>query len=69
MKHIHLFQHIGGGCGVGNNEKQGCDNHYKCECGAEFKAYSKSEVHFTMPQFIAGRDEPTVVNEEDKKLK
>ena len=56
MKHIHLFQHIGGGCSlVGDKE---CDDHYKCECGVEFKVYSSKEVHFTMPQNIAGKDEP-----------
>ena len=62
MEHIHLFQHIGGGCGVGENSAQGCDDHYKCECGAEFKAYSVPEVHFTMPQQIAGKKSPEIVD-------
>jgi len=62
MQHIHLFRNIGSGCGVGENSKQGCDDNYKCECGAGFKAYSVPEVHFTMPQYIAGKDEPEVID-------
>ena len=62
MKHIHLFHQVGGGCGVGKNSSQGCDDHYQCECGAEFKAYSKPEVHFRMPDYIAGKGEPTSTN-------
>ena len=58
MQHIHLFQHRGGGCGVGKNAEQGCDDDYECECGAKFKAYSNPDVHFTMPHFIAGKETP-----------
>ena len=62
MKHIHLFRHIGGGCAIKReytaNPILPCDDHYRCECGAEFKAYSEQEVHFQMPQYIAGKDEP-----------
>ena len=76
MKHIHTFQHIGGGCSIDQASKDTlswnrgkypdikippCDDHYKCECGAEFKAYSLPEVHFQMPQYIAGKDEPETV--------
>ena len=67
MKHIHLFQHIGGGCGVGPMADKGCDDHYKCECGAEFRASSNHEVHFTMPNQVAGKEtpEPIEVNVPD----
>lgn len=58
MKHIHKFKKIGGGCGVGDNAKQGCDDNYKCECGAEFTVYSEPEVHFTMPNEIIGKEKP-----------
>lgn len=57
MNHVHLFQHIGGGCLLSEKENLPCDDHYKCECGAEFKAYSSQNVHFQMPQYIAGREE------------
>ena len=39
------------------SDKQ-CDDSYECECGAKFKAYSLKDVHFTMPLYIAGKDEP-----------
>lgn len=63
MQHVHLFQHIGGGCALAKHESCGqpqasCDDHYKCECEAEFKTYSLPEVHFQMPQYIAGKKEP-----------
>ena len=41
-----------------NEMKLPCDDHYLCDCGAEFRAYSTPEVHFTMPQNIAGKETP-----------
>jgi hypothetical protein len=55
MKHIHLFQHIGGGCDL---QTSVCDDDYSCECGAKFRAESVPSVHFTMPQNIAAKEEP-----------
>jgi len=61
MRHVHLFQHTGGGCSLGC-ESDPCDDSYRCECGAGFTTKSSVDVHFTMPEFIAGRllPEPTV---------
>ena len=56
MEHIHLFQHIGGGCLLVGEQK--CDDSYECECGAKFTAYSSQEVHFQMPHYIAGKEPP-----------
>ena len=57
MNHVHLFQHIGGGCQlVGANENEACDDSYECECGAKFRTSSNQDVHFTMPQYIAGKE-------------
>lgn len=64
MKHIHLFRHTGGGCMMvdAKNENAQCDDSYECECGAKFKTASNINTHYTMPQYIAGKDEPEVVN-------
>jgi hypothetical protein len=35
-----------------------CDDNYECECGAKFAVFSSPNVHFTMPQNIAGKEEP-----------
>lgn len=61
MEHIHLFQHTGGGCAATEGNlmtEPRCDDKYECECGATFKTISSPEVHFTMPQFIAGKEAP-----------
>lgn len=61
MKHIHLFQHINGGCKLSkdsNGNQAQCDDSYECECGAKFKTRSNINTHYTMPNYIAGKDEP-----------
>lgn len=63
MKHIHLFQHTGGGCVLGEDcnppgRQSPCDDSYECECGAKFVALSSPDVHFTMPQNIAAKVTP-----------
>ena len=65
MKHIHLFQHIGGGCSMGSavkNDDAQCDDQYQCECGASFKTHSESNTHWTMPHYIAGKETPELVD-------
>lgn len=71
MQHIHLFRHTGGGCTLGNavkNEDAQCDDQYKCECVAQFRTTSNINTHYTMPWYIAGKEEPSVVDPGDKKL-
>ena len=63
MKHIHLFQHTGGGCS-NNGTSYLCDDSYECECGAKFRTMSDMETHFVMPSYIAGKDEPEVAKVE-----
>ena len=61
MKHIHCFQHTGGGCNINTTLPDSwsqCDDLYECECGAKFRATSDSATHFTMPRYIAGKEEP-----------
>ncbi len=60
MKHIHLFQKTGGGCELREDKNKGyqCDDSYECECGVRFRTESSPEVHFIMPNYIAGKDEP-----------
>lgn len=57
-RHICLFKHIAGGCDTGNTKeakKNLCDDHYRCECGLEFRIYSTRKVHFELPAEIVGR--------------
>lgn len=58
--HIHTFSHQGGGCGVSDMTGYGCDDDYKCYCGAKIKIYSTQEVHFTMPRHISARKASTI---------
>lgn len=60
--HVHVFKHQGGGCLVvelpPEEEKNRCDDHYKCDCGLEFWTHSDAPTHFAMPQEIQGRADP-----------
>src|SRR3990167_3227938 len=54
MKHIHEFKNIGGGCLVSGDPKTLCDDHYRCQCGAEFKLKTSLEGHTYLPEIIRG---------------
>lgn len=68
--HIHLFEHVGGGCFVTEevpDENARCDDHYVCDCGSEFFMHSDSGTHFRMPlKFLAV---PSWLPEENTKTK
>jgi len=48
--HKHKFKNIGGGCKIGSNDEFPCDDHYKCECGLEFKLLTDKVGHRFLPE-------------------
>ena len=67
MKHKkHLFKNIGGGCGFGI-DKYPCDDHYKCECGAEFKLLTSQTGHFYLPESFYS-EEPSEIKAKEIEL-
>lgn len=54
-KHRHIFEHIGGGCMVADQSDRACDDHYRCGCGLEFRIYSTTTTHFSLPSLILDR--------------
>ena len=61
--HKHIFKNVGGGCLIDGDVRTLCDDHYRCDCGAEFRVRTSLEGHTYLPKTIYG-DEP----DEIKKL-
>lgn len=50
MEHKHIFKNIGGGCLMSLEKQFNCDDHYKCDCGLEFRLMTNELGHRFLPE-------------------
>ena len=48
--HKHKFVNIGGGCLINPMDFYACDDHYKCDCGLDFKLKTSPVGHRYLPE-------------------
>lgn len=49
-EHKHKFKNIGGGCLIDIINPLACDDHYKCDCGLDFKLKTSHAGHRYLPE-------------------
>jgi len=67
-KHKHIFKHIGGGCLISSDKKLPCDDHYKCECGLEFRLETDRMGHRFLPEIIKEKPMSELKKEEQNQI-